>query len=77
MPCRYLSHGAMPMPGQRVGGYLHGYLLTIGPSCWPLSASCQVERVERGDFARRWRIEGGGRGGGGMPGTGAGGVSYR
>ena len=24
------AHGAMPMPGRHVGGYLHGYLLTIG-----------------------------------------------
>ena len=24
------SHGAMPMPGQHVGAYPHGYLLTIG-----------------------------------------------
>ena len=24
------AHGAMPMPGQRVGAYPHGYLLTIG-----------------------------------------------
>ena len=29
-PAATWSRGAMPMPGQRVGGYLHGYLLTIG-----------------------------------------------
>ena len=29
-PAATWAHGAMPMPGQHVGGYLHGYLLTIG-----------------------------------------------
>lgn len=49
--------------GQHVGASQHGYLLTIVPSCRPSSASYLVERVERGTFARRWRIDGG-RGGG-------------
>ena len=69
-PAATWSHGAM-----QIEASLHGYLLTIGPSCRPSSATCQGERVERGDFARRGR-QGGGWGGGGMPGTGAGGCIY-
>jgi hypothetical protein len=55
-----LAHGAMPMPGQRVGGYLHGYLLTIGPSCRPSVVSYLVERAGF-ELLRA----GGGKGGGG------------
>ena len=35
----------MLIEGQRVGGYLHGYLLTIGPSCGPASSAGAARRA--------------------------------